>query len=86
MGSAVSAPGMNPAQLQSVERVAADQRWVWMIGLGESPANLVLALSLLGLAGAAMDAVTRKDPESGGTSAGFAHDGWLRPPALVAIE
>jgi hypothetical protein len=42
------------ATFQTVERVAADQRWLWMIGVGESLVNLAFALCLLGLAGVAM--------------------------------
>lgn len=42
------------ATFQSVPRLDEDERWVWMVGMGESLVNLAFALSLLGLAGAAM--------------------------------
>ena len=42
------------ATFRTVQAVAAEERWVWMIGLGESLLNVAFALGLLGLAALAM--------------------------------
>lgn len=40
--------------LNGLPKAAADQRWVWMVGLGESLVNVAFALALVGLATMAM--------------------------------
>jgi len=36
--------------LQAIPKVGPDERWIWLVGLGESLVNVALALALVGLA------------------------------------
>lgn len=40
--------------LNALDLVAAERRWIWMLGLGESLTNVALSLALVGLATFAM--------------------------------